>query len=380
MTTYEILQKEKERLKLIGSSRDPVLFQAMRQHIQNDSTKNRTIIVNFAHENQPFGCRFTCGFCSWRKRATMMGDICPTTSGIAEFLAGYEGYKVTISGGGDPLYQVESMLSDNCERLQKIVDTIHDLGYIVEVITKEVDTVVRALKTQGTTLPATALIKSIDMWSLSFENTGIAGRLSVETISEHRLVRVSKVCSPGCASGDNIERLQAYVQMFIDAGAYQVILREDFFKSPSDADLVEIKDIVGHHKPTVRYLLNRDCTNNFFLIRNWIYDGDIAGEHSRKSVKRLFKFRGYDNPSANFDDNPEVIFLVDIGSKGPDLEIGKLYSGSVIMYGRNDEEWRAINEPSESYGELPTIEVDLDGSGEDIFIVDAVYFDEVIDI
>jgi hypothetical protein len=262
MNFDEIIKIEKERLAHIGSTKDPVMFHAKRCMINNsDATKNRTIIVNFTDDEHAFGCRFSCKFCSWRDRATMMGDIAPTVEGIKEFLKDFEGYKVTISGGGDPLFLVDKGV--NLYRLKTIVDTIHELGFLVEVVTKETDMVVRALRSQmiSGSIPYIGLIHSIDMWSFSFEAAGINGLLATELVSKiNGLVRVSKVCSPGIASDNNKDALNYYVDKYIEAGAYQVLLREDFYAHMYQRDMTEdIKNIRKIEKRTngqARYLLN----------------------------------------------------------------------------------------------------------------------------
>ena len=133
MQTHKVLQRERERLALIGSNKDPALFQAMRAHVRDRRTQNRSVIVNFADDETQFGCRFKCKFCSWRDRATAAGDIYPTYESLKQFLDGFLGYKVTISGGGDPLFKAEQ----NWTRLYQLVDWIHKLGFLAEVVTKE---------------------------------------------------------------------------------------------------------------------------------------------------------------------------------------------------------------------------------------------------
>lgn len=132
MNTHEVIQRERERLTIIGSNKDPALFQAMRAHVRDRRTQNRSVIVNFADEETQFGCRFKCKFCSWRDRATAAGDIYPTYEGLRKFLDGFLGYKVTISGGGDPLFKAEQ----NWTRLYELVGWIHELGFLAEVVTR----------------------------------------------------------------------------------------------------------------------------------------------------------------------------------------------------------------------------------------------------
>ena len=228
MHTETIIARERARLALIGSRKDPALFQVQRQMRGGPNTMNRTVIVNFADESTTFGCRFACSFCSWRDKATETGDIYPTKEALACFLDGYSGYKVTVSGGGDPLYKAEQ----NHGRLGQLVDWIHELGFLVEVVTKETAVVAAALGEGARMSDATTVIRKIDCYSLSYENRGVSALAQVRAISAERLVRVSKVCTPGFSARAPVEAtpyIASYCEAFLKTGAYQVVLREDFY-------------------------------------------------------------------------------------------------------------------------------------------------------
>lgn len=257
MQTSEIFRRERERLALIGSDRDPALFQSMRAFVRNDSTMNRSIIVNWAEPGRNFGCRFTCDFCSWRDRAEAMGDIAPTAQALDRFLAGYLGYKVTISGGGDPLFNLER----NLPRLQGLVDQLHAKGLLVEVVTKEI-AVVRDLHDTA--------LKSIDMWSFSAE---APSKLIADTVRKVGLARISKVCSPG-----TVGKLAAYTRFYREAGAYQILFREDFYATPPADDARTIAEVLRANRGLVRWLPNKTCSDNLFLIGDVPHHGDVPIE------------------------------------------------------------------------------------------------------
>ena len=272
MHTHSILQRERQRLTSIGSSKDPALFQAMRTHVRDDRTRNRSIIVNFADDLTRFGCRFKCKFCSWRDRATELGDIAPTKTAVERFLDGFQGYKVTISGGGDPLFK----LGQNWMRLYELINWIHDLGFLVEIVTKE--TAIARILLDGDLTSAhpgmTETVHQIDQFSLSYEEATIRALSEVSAISKHRLVRVSKVCSPGFSERTD---LQVYCDAMLEAGAYEVLLREDFYDpSVTAADAKSIAAAVAAHPGAVRWLPNATCSDNFFLINDTTFMGDAA--------------------------------------------------------------------------------------------------------
>jgi hypothetical protein len=248
-----IMAYQHQRLAMIGSKKDPAMFQAMRQFVDNDSTKNRTIIINWADEKHNFGCRFKCKFCSWRNRAEETGDIAPTKDAVRKFLAGFQGTMVTISGGGDPLFDYEL----NWPRLAELVNWIHELGYLVEVITKETDLVSKMIDQEG-------CIANIDAWNFSFENATRFIENQIHRIALKRMVRVSKVCSPGFSTHMD---MMVYVRVMLRAGCYKVILREDFYAPPNEADKKHLMKLFQEYdRGEVLWLPNKVCSDNFYLV------------------------------------------------------------------------------------------------------------------
>ena len=275
-STAQIIEGERARLALIGSDRDPALFQAMRAHVRDERTMNRSVIVNFTDETTRFGCRFRCRFCSWRQRAIDMGDICPKPEGLKQFLSAFSGYKVTISGGGDPLYRLDK----NWPRLYSLITAIHDLGFLVEVVTKETAILRDVLGWDGQSVAARPgmyeTIQRIDAFSLSYENATRAACDEVAAISAHRQVRVSKVCTPGFCDR-NPQFAEQYSSQMLAAGAYQVVLREDFYDPKvTETDALSIASAVRRSGGAVRWLPNTTCSDNLFLINDEVYRGDAA--------------------------------------------------------------------------------------------------------
>ena len=283
MNTHEVIQRERERLALIGSNKDPALFQAMRAHVRDRRTQNRSVIVNYADEDTRFGCRFKCKFCSWRDRAVEAGDIYPTRERLTEFLDGFLGYKVTISGGGDPLY----LMQRNAGRLQQLVSWIHELGFLVEVVTKETSLVRNMLNCTPQVAAfhsAThAAVTGIDAFSLSYESHSLGIVSEVKDIAKHRLVRVSKVCSPGFSNRNRQfpDRARNFIGQYCAAmragDAYQIVLREDFYDPKvTERDAKDIARAVTMGAGTVKWLPNKTCSDNLFLIGGETFIGDAA--------------------------------------------------------------------------------------------------------
>ena len=263
--------KESHRLKRIGSDKDPLLFHTQRSIAPGEGTKNRSIIINWADHQNQHGCRFSCKFCSWREHARRIGRIAPSPDAIADFLQDFSGYKVTISGGGDPLYNLE----DNLKDLMQIVDTIHELGFLVEVVTKEI-ALVRSIHNTS--------LRSIDMWSFSTESRN---PLIKEAIQQVDLSRLSKVIIPGDPGN---QHLPEYIKYYTDGdrGPYQILLREDYFGRPTPADIPFINEAIQLGQGRVRFLPNALCADNLFLINDKIHTGqtEFMGGHDAIDATR----------------------------------------------------------------------------------------------
>lgn len=274
MTPQDISQlgtKEAHRLRRIGSDKDPLLFHTQRSIAPGEGTKNRSIIINWADDQNQHGCRFSCKFCSWKEHARRIGRIVPSPNAIADFLQGFSGYKVTLSGGGDPLYN----LKDNLDELMQIVETIHELGCLVEVVTKEISVVASTHNT---------LLREIDMWSFSTESRNPCVR---DTIQQVDLSRLSKVIVPGDPGN---QHLPEYIQYYLDSdnGPYQILLREDYFGRPTPADIPFINEAIQLGQGRVRFLPNALCADNLFLINDKIHTGqtEFMGGHDAIDATR----------------------------------------------------------------------------------------------
>ena len=261
MRTDTIIDTMRRRLAVIRSNRDPAMFQSMRAFVRDERTLNRSVIVNFADQDKPHGCRFKCDFCSWRERAEREGDLAPSPAALDRFLDGFAGSVVTISGGGDPLFKLEK----NIGRLLKLVRQIHRRGFLVEIVTMEWDEV---------TQNAGSLLREVDLWSMSAQ--GRSGRLweaITAAQAADQLVRVSRVCSP---KSDWATELEYWVNFYQDAGAYQCVLREDFNARGmlTEAEARAVAQQTA--RSGVRWLPSATCEDNLFLIGDVVHRGEAA--------------------------------------------------------------------------------------------------------
>ena len=250
-----IIDIEKKNLKKINSNKEPLMYLTHRQFLNDESTYNRNILLNFS-DNGKHGCRFNCPFCSWKNQECMEHDMIPTLENIDDFCEyrNFVGYKVTISGGGDPLFQYEK----NKDTLIGIIKRINKNGYLADVITKEIDVVKNSPE----------LKEMVNMFSFSEE------KLNPNLLSLCKTLPLSRISI--IFNSENYKYLNEYIQYYLD-DVDLIYIREDFNK-PNDFDknIYEIKEIFrnfnGNSK--IKFIRNDVCSNNYFLRNNEIYFGN----------------------------------------------------------------------------------------------------------
>jgi organic radical activating enzyme len=247
-----VIQYEIDKLKEIGSTKDPIQFLAMRNFVNDHRTMNRSIILNFSDDGK-HGCRFNCSFCSWKDREEVTRDLTPSSSNVSEFLKGYEGYKVTLSGGGDPLYE----FTKNWTRLIELIQTINDEGFIVDIVTKELDIILKFHK---------ILNPWIAQWNFSEE---VKNPKLLEVLKLVPFARVSKIFNRN--NPNNIQNIINYIEYYKDY-ATKIYIREDFndrcYNEPRIiGQLTELHKTYGDK---VVFLPNSVCSYNYFLVGNEI--------------------------------------------------------------------------------------------------------------
>jgi hypothetical protein len=92
---------------------------------------NFTIIVNWKEKG--FGCAKVCSYCNWRG-SLLLPQGSQTPAAISAFISQCKKSFITISGGGEPLYQFEV----NQAELRATAGTIKVQNFKVRIITREV--------------------------------------------------------------------------------------------------------------------------------------------------------------------------------------------------------------------------------------------------
>jgi len=258
---YELLRKEIKNLERIGSSYlDPILYLTRRNYKNDRFTYNRNIILNFS-ENGKHGCRFNCKFCSWKNRIEVKSDIVPTMEDIDKFCKFHDflGYKVTISGGGEPLFNYDK----NKEKLFEIIKRINKNGLLVDIITKELNVV---YENQD-------LRDLVNVWSFSEE------KINEELLKVLKVVNGSRISKIFNKDDETKEDLEEYINYYLPH-TDMIYIREDFnkcdFNDEKSKEIINyiLKKFPKKYNPQIVFLRNDNCSNNYFLINNKVYHGN----------------------------------------------------------------------------------------------------------
>lgn len=96
------------------------------------SKEPKSIILNFPDENNPHGCKCKCSYCNWKSHPLAQGLIYPDSQVLDKYLKNHTGL-ITISGGGDPLYNLDK----NYGKLAPLIDYLYERKLFVRIITRE---------------------------------------------------------------------------------------------------------------------------------------------------------------------------------------------------------------------------------------------------
>lgn len=98
------------------------------------SKELKSIILNFPDGENAHGCRCKCSYCNWKTHPLAQDLIYPDFNMLDKYLKGHSGF-VTISGGGDPLYNLDK----NLGRLAMLIEYLYERRFFVRIITREWD-------------------------------------------------------------------------------------------------------------------------------------------------------------------------------------------------------------------------------------------------
>lgn len=182
------------------------------------------IFINFADNH--LGCSHRCPFCVYSK-LDWNKFWCPKTEDIIEYLKLFpQGAPISISGGGDPLYQLDK----NETRLRDILLVIKNNNYHIDMVTTEWTQILKYWNT----------LQMVDSWSFSIEYQDKELLSVVKFLREqNKEVRITKLVNPH--NSINYQALQNWVN-FYRLPQVRLILRENFSQLLSESDRNQVKD------------------------------------------------------------------------------------------------------------------------------------------
>lgn len=209
---------------------------------------NLGIILNFA-ENGKHGCRFNCSFCNWKLQPESKQLLKPSKEDIDKLLEGKKQRFITISGGGDPLFNYEK----NKDYLMWLISYLKDKGLAVEIITKEID----ILKDN---------IHDFEGVYFSFSSEIIDQKLLelLKMFPKDR-VRISKLYSK------NFKGLIDFIDFYAPF-VRNIFIRENYLQNLNKVELKEYNKEIGNYKNSL-FLTTKMCSKQHLLVGSEIRKG-----------------------------------------------------------------------------------------------------------
>lgn len=214
------------------------------------------IFINFAENH--LGCSHRCPFCVY-SILDWNTYWCPNAENIIEYLKLFpQGASISISGGGDPLYQ----LNKNENKLKEILSTIKDNNYHIDIVTTEWSQIPQYWNT----------LQLVDSWSFSIEYESIELLNIVKFLREqNKDVRITKLANPI----DNVDyqRLQIWVD-FYKLPHVRLILRENFSKPLSEQEHHQLRNwCQQQYNPGLKF--NIKNLIHLVLINDEVWDSGV---------------------------------------------------------------------------------------------------------
>jgi hypothetical protein len=228
--------------------------------------KNSTIVVNHPTDGS-FGCKKRCTYCNWK-----VSPFLPTGrhdwGRMEQFISSSESEFITISGGGDPLYQIFDPSNVYDYNLTKIIQLITKHKKKIRIITREI------LTAQIVEREYSGIIH----WSFSLDAESM--RKFVARRNEFKHAQVSLVMPCDTLSNIN-EHYVPWVKEVQAEAQCEIVLREDL-NSLFDIDWLELKSLPG-----VKYVPRELCLGSDYFIDSQVFSGYTITPPRRSIFKNV---------------------------------------------------------------------------------------------
>jgi len=264
--TIQWMTRDAESLERIGSTR------TVKRHIQSlkkgrtSRNANRSILLNY--EEGKHGCRFACDYCGWRTHAMGRSLSIPTPGEMTSFLKEFDGYRVTLSGGGDPLYEPNK----NGQVFVSILDVLFDLGFLTTVITREYREAVRYPR------------ELVHQWCFSVDSCQTDARTALHDLGYGVQKRVAIVFDPDKDPSWYLSLARFYLEG--ELPAHTLTIREDMLTNNfrhKPTYIPHLSRMMAGKGLNVNFLVGRACLEGQYWIAGKTLSGtDLFGEKLEK--------------------------------------------------------------------------------------------------
>ena len=261
------MKSEQDALKRIESPKKVLDYAAAAMGPKSKAALPHQILVNFASDHH--GCRFSCSYCGWRTHNSCQKFMTPNFIAFDEFIEGFAGYRIALSGGGDPLYHasLKSGNNENYNRLAEIAFRLNTEGFLCDVITREYKTA--------------CLPKIMTLFHQIC--------LSVDGIHGNALDASKKICERGInrlrisAVMTRKKNIDEWVEELSFYGAYAnaISVREDLFDSETRHIAIGVTKKLHRRGINVCFVPGNACLEGYFLMGTTVVRGqDIFNQET----------------------------------------------------------------------------------------------------
>ena len=197
--------------------------------------RNSSILINMSDTGH--GCSRNCVYCNW-KTSPLLPHSIPSKAVISDFVSKSEKDFITISGGGDPLWN----LRKNYQRLTSLINFIKfDLGKKVRIITREV-----------TEIPKLAHL--VDYWSVSLDDIVMKYRHVLDNVNN---VEFTTVLPP--STTEVIKETKNFYVKLLEMLGKDLVLRENL------NSLFPLEDL-EFNRTSIKVLPKKVCLEGNYLL------------------------------------------------------------------------------------------------------------------
>ena len=223
-----------------------------------------TIITNLSEKG--FACKNRCSYCNWITHPLLEDARILNSDRLANMIKRTKNNFITISGGGDPLFNYHN----NPEPLDMLIDIIHSNNKHVRIITREIDNI-RLLKNKNL-LFSISLDRTIDP---SFVN-----RMIPSHSVEYSDVLADNKLTP--------ELIEYYINEQKSMNGSYLTLRENLNEEPISNEDLSLFSTLNKDK-TIRIVRSENCLSGHYQVGNNEYTGYELGMDMNSFYKSIIE-------------------------------------------------------------------------------------------